>query len=145
MLIHEAPAETIRSLRRCVLRPDRPPEETIYPGDDDPKSFHLSALEGDRLIGCATGMRDPLAGSDEPAYRLRGMAVHEAHRNRGIGGHLLEAFEGAAQARGVTLLWCNGRVSAAAFYRRHGWESRGEEFEIIGIPHLVFTKQLGSR
>jgi len=32
----------VRPLRQAVLRPGRPPVESVYPGDDDPRSAHLA-------------------------------------------------------------------------------------------------------
>jgi [ribosomal protein S18]-alanine N-acetyltransferase len=55
------------------------------------------------------------------------IAVHPAHRGRGIGGALLEAFAGAARKRGSTRLFLEMREGnkAESLYRRHGFESVG--------------------
>jgi GNAT superfamily N-acetyltransferase len=59
------------------------------------------------------------------------MATEEGFRGKGIGSRLLEAVEEYVGRSGKTkLMWCNGRVGAVAFYRRHGWQVVSEEFEI---------------
>lgn len=73
------------------------------------------------------------------------MAVLEEYRSKGAGSKLLDALDDKVRAKGVNLLWCNGRVVAGDFYRRHGWVAQGEVFEIMGIPHLLFVKILGQR
>lgn len=140
--IEEVEARSIVGLRRQVLRPDRPLAESRYAEDDSEATIHVAAFEDSALIGCATALRQALADDARPAYRLRGMAVLEGHRNRGIGGQLLGAIEERVVARDIRLMWCNGRVAAGAFYRRHGWVDQGGVFDVIGIPHQVLCKEL---
>jgi hypothetical protein len=74
--------------------------------------------------------------SGTAGWRFRGMATVAEHRNRGVGGELLEAGVAEVRARGGTVVWCNGRTGAADFYRRHGFVSRGEEFDPPRRPAL---------
>ena len=38
----------------------------------------------------------------------------------------------------AAILWCNARISAAPFYRKHGWRPVGDTFDIPPFgPHVV--------
>ena len=142
IVIKSTEPAAIAPLRHAVLRPNRPLEESYYPTDHEPGSIHLAAFDGDRLIGCASAHVEAAPTQAGHGYRLRGMAVVDSYRNHGIGGRLLTAMEAAVRSAGAEIIWCNGRLMAANFYRRHGWVPVGDEFDLIGIPHLVFTKAL---
>lgn len=133
--------ERIIDLRWRVLRPTRPREAARFAVDPEPDAFHLAALVGERPVGCVTFFPEPYDG--EPGWRLRGMAVEESFRDRGIGGQLIERGTAEVADRGGALVWCNGRTSAARFYERHGFERRGEEFTVVPSgPHYVFIRRL---
>jgi predicted GNAT family N-acyltransferase len=133
-------AET-RPLRHAVLRPHQRPEELVYPGDDAPETLHLAAYRRDELIGTASLYREPPPGSEDPrAFRLRGMAVAPADQGSGLGAELLRRCLEHAAREDASVVWCNARTRAARFYARHGFEARGEEFELPGIgPHYVMV------
>lgn len=135
-MIERVDAATIRPLRRAILRPTRPPEASIYDEDDDPATVHLAAYAGGtRLIGCVTVFAEAL--DDEPrAWRLRGMAVAEDRRGKGIGARLLAAAVDAVRDAGAPLLWCEAREAAQGFYEKHGFVSVGELFDVpVAGPH----------
>jgi GNAT superfamily N-acetyltransferase len=137
-------AAAVRPLRAGILRPGQAPEELVYPGDENPQSRHLAVqLEG-RVVGIASVMADGYPPDPrEGDWRIRGMAVEQAHRGRGIGGTLLEACEAHARNRVATRLWCNARIDARNLYERGGMVAEGEEFEISGIGrHLLMCKPL---
>ena len=138
-------------LRSAVLRPDRPIEESIFVGDNDPATFHLGAFADDALIGVASLYREPLRGSVaqvaapavQPAdvWRLRGMAVEPMLQGQGYGRQLLTACLQEVGLRDGKLLWCNARTSAVGFYQGAGFEISGAEFVIPQIgPHYVMLR-----
>jgi len=143
-VIRPISAAQARPLRQLVLRPGLPPETTIYPGDDEPDSFHAGAFAGDTLVGIATlHHKPPPEEADDGAWQLRGMAVLPEQQGRGIGRALVLACQQAALTRGATRLWCNGRVSAMGFYTALGFAPSGELFESPHSgPHYVMVLQL---
>jgi GNAT superfamily N-acetyltransferase len=143
--VRPADLADVRRIRHLVLRPHQPPEELAYDGDAAPDSLHLGAFEDGRLVGIASVARLPPPGSRDPsAWRVRGMATLPEARGRGIGGELLEACVDHARSRGGSLVWCNGRVRATAFYERHGFAIVRGPFEIAGIgPHHELRRALG--
>jgi predicted GNAT family N-acyltransferase len=134
--------EEILPLRHRVLRPNLAPEAAKYPEDSHPEIFHMATRDDDgTIIACVTFLPQPI--DDVPAWRFRGMATAAEHRGRGVGGLLLEAGLEEVSRRDGTLVWCNGRSAAAAFYQRHGFAIRGEEFELPPVGwHFVFVRDL---
>jgi len=142
--IRRITAEETHAIRRAVLRPGRPAEETVYPGDEQATTIHLGAFFGTRLTGVATLTREPCPwqGQDED-WRLRGMAVVGEERGRGVGGTLMTRAISEAGRAGGRVLWCHGRTTARSFYERHGLQARGEEFESPQTgPHYLFLLDL---
>jgi GNAT superfamily N-acetyltransferase len=140
-VIEEVTRDEIIALRHSVLRPNLPVESAYYPEDDHPEIFHLADRNGLAVIACVTFFPEDLDG--EAAWRFRGLATDAGHRNRGVGGRLLEAGVAAVADRGGSLVWCNGRVAATAFYQRHGFTIRGEEFDLPPIgAHFRFVRRL---
>jgi YbgC/YbaW family acyl-CoA thioester hydrolase len=70
------------------------------------------------------------------------MAVSQAMRGSGVGRHVLEALMKAARARGDREAILHAQSSAANFYSRAGFVTRGPEFEEAGIPHVEMVRAL---
>lgn len=131
MRVEQVDVDAVLDLRHAVLRPGRPRESASFPGDDDPRTRHWAAWEGDRVIGCASVLDQPLA-PEGPRWQLRGMAVATDRQGQGVGGEVLRAIQAGIAAP----LWCNARERAIPFYLRHGWSVISEPFDVPGIgPH----------
>jgi ribosomal protein S18 acetylase RimI-like enzyme len=73
------------------------------------------------------------------------MATTPEVRGRGYGRALLWRCISHVCERGGSLLWCNGRVSAAGFYKALGFEVSGEHFESPGTgPHYLMKRAMRS-
>ena len=150
--VRKIDVEETLELRQRVLRPGQSPHELVYPGDRDSSSLHLGAFDGERIVGVASVYRQEMEGasakglgflSGEGVWRLRGMAVDDGCRGKGIGGELLRACVAWIERSGGTVLWCNARVLAEAFYVAHGFVRLGDVFELPGIgPHVVMSRAL---
>jgi predicted GNAT family N-acyltransferase len=143
-------ARTYR-LRRDVLRPERTIEEMALFGDDGADTAIFGAIDEatDELVGSASVKReeppaglleDVAPGSTADCWRLRGMATRQDLRSQGVGGRVLEACLGHVAAQGGGFLWCNARVPARGFYGRGGFAEWGEEFESVGVTHIVMWR-----
>jgi GNAT superfamily N-acetyltransferase len=87
--------------------------------------------------------RCPWAPERPDAWRLRGMATAEGLRGAGIGTRLLRAAVDHVRAEGGTLVWCNARVGALAFYEREGFTAAGERYEDPELgPHVPMQRDL---
>lgn len=135
--------EAVRPLRLAVLRAGLPPESAVWPGDDLPTSAHLAAYDGGALVGVATVLPSPYAGT-ERAWQLRGMAVDPAVRGRGVGAALLARAVELVAGSGTPLLWCNARVSAQGFYERHGFTVDSDVFVLppLAVAHRRMSRLL---
>ena len=121
------------NLRWKVLRIGLPLETAHYHGiDEDPRTKFVVAHLGGKMVGCATLQTDPRDGA---IYRIRGMAVDENVRNRGIGTKIVNLLQEFA-ATHKTGIWCNARIRAVPMYERCGFVIVSDVFEIEGIgPH----------
>lgn len=70
------------------------------------------------------------------------MAVRADLRGSGVGRHVLEALMGTARARGEREVLLHAQTSAAPFYLRAGFHTRGPEFEEAGIGHVEMVRAL---
>ena len=135
-------AEEVIAVRWPVLRAGLPRESAIFMGDTDVETRHFGAYVGEQIVGVASIYRAEL--SEQPqatAWQLRGMATLDAARGQGHGAALLVATEDYARRSGAVLIWCNARVTAAEFYRRHGWQMLGEVFDIPSVgPHYKMLR-----
>lgn len=142
--VRPVPATDVWPIRHQVLRPGQPADLCSYPEDDLPGARHFAALQKGARVGAAsTYHEDPPAEFALPgakpghSWRLRGMATVGEIRGTGAGAALLRTAVTDAALAGAEVVWCNARVSVAGFYRRHGFRTLGEEFEMLGIgPHF---------
>lgn len=156
-MVRPIPADDTLALRHLVLRPDKPAEALVYPGDDHADALHVGAFDlgpagHERMVGIATVYPEPPPDEHRgaipddaypygAAFRLRGMATLPEVRGAGHGRALLDACFEHVQERGATYLWCNARVVALAFYQAMGLVTAGKEFDIAGIgPHYVMWR-----
>jgi GNAT superfamily N-acetyltransferase len=129
--VKEIPPELTYDIRHIVLRAGLPRDSCYWQTDRLPGVFHLGGWIGDRMTGTATFQpeEDPSYPGVQ-AYRLRGMAVLEEARNKGVGTLILLAGEDRVAQMGIADIWCDARIGAVGFYLRHGWTKHGEEFDI---------------
>lgn len=137
-----------RPLRQAVLRPNMPAAASTYTYARD--GIHVGVWADGRLVSVVSFLlEDEGAGDVYRAelghWRLRGMATLPEMRGRGYGGAALEGGVAEVVRRGGVLAWCNGRTAASAFYRRHGFDRIGAEFETPGTgPHYRFVRLLAA-
>lgn len=133
-------------LRQQVLRPHQRIVELADPSDDAPESGHFAAYDGSgAVVGTASVRRNPPPWdpADDAAWQLRGMATADGLRGRGVGAAVLQRAVAHVASLGGRLLWCNARLPALTFYRRAGFQTRGEQWvdPVIG-PHVVMCRQV---
>lgn len=132
-------------MRHPVLRPGRPVEECHFNGDLLETTFHLGLYVRNNLLGVASFMK---AGTslfqEEFQYQLRGMAVLPDHAGKGYGAALLA--EGEKKVKELDphpLLWFNARHYAVDFYKKYGYKTIGESFDVPGVcEHIVMYRYI---
>jgi GNAT superfamily N-acetyltransferase len=133
----------ILSLRKAVIIAGTDRNSPYFVGDEDERTRHIGAFEEECCVGCATYLYSEWKG--HPAWHLRGMATTPERQRRGIGTALLQFAETALPREfpEITIIWCNAREAAAAFYERNGWRRESDLFVIEGVgPHYRMTRDL---
>lgn len=77
-----------------------------------------------------------------PELKMRQVAVRADLQGRGVGRSLVEASEDYARTHNYQRIVLHARTSAVPFYLAVGYETEGDEFEEVGIPHLFMFKNL---
>ncbi len=70
------------------------------------------------------------------------MAVSQTMRGSGVGRAVLDALMTAARERGYREAVLHAQTSAAPFYVRAGFSTRGPMFDEVGISHVEMTRVL---
>ena len=105
--------------------------------DKEQDDILIGAYEEEELLGCCM-----LTRVSEDAVRLRQMAVHQKLQGKGIGASLMRFAENLARDRGFRSLIMHARKTAIGFYEKQGYQTKGDEFLEVTIPHYVMEKIL---
>jgi predicted GNAT family N-acyltransferase len=73
------------------------------------------------------------------------MAVLKAWRGKGVGRALLLRLLEEAKKQHLQQVTLHAQLQASEFYRKLGFEIRGEEFMEAGIPHIGMVLKLCGR
>ncbi len=109
------------------------PEDLIKELDD----IHLGAFIDNQLAGCLL-LRPQLQG----IMKMRQVAVAEKFQGKKVGTKLVKFAEVLAKKMGYDKFELHSRESSIAFYKALGYETYGEVFEEVTIPHRKMRKQL---
>ncbi|MDL2410343.1 GNAT family N-acetyltransferase [Rhizobium calliandrae] len=133
-------------IRRVGLAPAQAKPVPAYPYALD--QFHLAAFIGSEITSVATFlMEDQTEDGSYTAtgdcWRLRAMATHPDHRNRGYSTAVLEHGMRILKQKQAAFLWANGRSTAISFYLRNGFSKIGRERRVPGLaPHYRIVRRL---
>ncbi|MBS0026273.1 GNAT family N-acetyltransferase [Chitinophaga sp. 22321] len=95
-----------------------------------------------------TGNENKIAGCciltpvSENTVQLRQMAVSPSLQGKGVGREIIAFAEEYARKNDFNLLMMHARKEATGFYQKLGYETCGEEFTEVGIPHYEMRKNL---
>jgi predicted GNAT family N-acyltransferase len=100
--------------------------------EQDAVSHHFIARDGTgTVIGTARLLPDGHIGR---------MAVHAAHRRRGVGRRLMQAVLARATELGHRQVVLAAQLQAVAFYESLGFQAYGELFYDAGLPHRWMSR-----
>jgi predicted GNAT family N-acyltransferase len=102
-------------------------------GDNEDVIF--IAIKDTSVVGCLMVKK-----INKKEAKLRQMAISEIVQQQGIGSLLMKVAEKFIWESGYTTIGLHARKSAAIFYLKLGYNSIGNEFEEVGIPHLLMVK-----
>ena len=105
----------------------RSPEDSVLPGDDDPRAVHLLAVSHGVVAGAATLTWDPCEMSDGELvhWRLRALGVAPTAQRRGIGRALVFRRLRLVAERGADTAWCSAREQNVERFTRWGAVAMG--------------------
>lgn len=106
--------------------------------DGDATALHAVTFNG---LGqpVATGRLLP---EGPGSSRIGRMSVLRVLRGSRLGSQVLQLLVDAARRRGDREVVLHAQRSAEGFYRRAGFEARGEPFSEVGIPHIEMAMPL---
>lgn len=77
--------------------------------------------------------------------KMRQVVVDPTFQKKGIGCLLVQESEKFVRETKLHEIILHARVSVCEFYEKLGYETEGERFIEIGIPHLLMRKKLAPR
>jgi YbgC/YbaW family acyl-CoA thioester hydrolase len=110
--------------------------------DDGADAGAVHVLARNRL-GQAVGI-GRLLRAEAGVGRIGRMAVIAPLRGSAVGRQLLDTLVQAARTRGDREAMLHAQASAVGFYRRLGWQPRGEPFAEAGIEHQEMVLPLSA-
>jgi len=141
----EADLFSALAIREVVFIEEQSVPESLERDEADATAFHLLAMQGGHAVG--TGrlvlLPEPPAGQSGSWGRVGRMAVLKSHRKAHIGSKILVGLEDEARRRGCAGILLHAQVFAVPFYKKHGYELHGAEFEEAGLPHVEMLKRVG--
>lgn len=114
-----------------------------FNGDLDTDTFHLGAFKDDKLIAVSSFMKVKNSHFKGSQFQLRGMATLTKYQGFGLGKQLIIKAEEILKPLNINCLWCNARIIAVDFYKKQGFKTFGEKFDIPLIgDHYIMYKYL---
>lgn len=89
-----------------------------------------------KLIACAV-----VAGNDD-IVQLGQMVVAPNYQNQKVGKKLICKIEDFMINKGAARIELNAQISAQGFYQKLRYQEMGEEFELVGVPHIRMFRNL---
>ena len=126
------------ALRYKVLREPWGHPKGTEKDDYEPISEHFMAVDektGEILGVVKLDEKAPGVGN------ISHLAVASAHQHKGIGKLLVETVENRARERGFKALGAMSRVTATAYFEKHGYHIAGIPAPHLGITHVVWMEK----
>jgi GNAT superfamily N-acetyltransferase len=98
---------------------------------------HLGAFDGRRLVACLM-----LHDLGDGKVRMRQVAVDFERQKSGLGTRLVHYSEAVAREAGFSEMVLHARKTAVPFYERLGYETYGEPFVEVTLPHVAMKRRL---
>jgi GNAT superfamily N-acetyltransferase len=142
-IIKKIPSSATYLVRQIVLRAGKPIESCRFDGDDLETTLHFGLYLDKVIVGIISLFeKTDTRFNEKRQYQVRGMAVLEDQRQKGIGRALLIHCEKQCNNENADLIWFNARIEAVGFYEKMGYQKKGIPFEIsnIGVHIIMFKK-----
>jgi N-acetylglutamate synthase-like GNAT family acetyltransferase len=143
MTVIKAPAtredfKAYYALRYKVLREPWGHPKGTEKDDYEPISEHFMAVDeqsGEVLGVVKLYEKEPGVGI------ISHLAVAASHQHQGIGKLLVDAVESRSRERGFKILGAMARVTATAYFEKHGYHVAGIPAPHLGTTHTVWVEK----
>lgn len=132
--IEQIPPRITWRLRKDVLYPDLQLQDMQM--KEDNHGYHFGAFEDNKLVGVVSLFKH----ADD--WQFRKLAVVADGQGKGIGTKILAYITAFVERENGTILWCNARLSATAFYEKLGYIKVDKEFYKNGVDYIRMQKSL---
>ena len=140
-MIKEIQSSETYLVRQEELRKGKPLETCHFEGDDEKTTKHFGIELNEKIIGIVSVYQVNNKFFDaEIQFQIRGMAVLERHQQKGYGALLIERAEKYCFEKNASVIWFNAREKAVPFYKKKGYITIGDSFEIpeVGTHFIMF-------
>ena len=140
-MIKEIQSSETYLVRQEELRKGKPLETCHFEGDDAETTMHFGIELNEKIIGIVSVYQvNSQLFFNENQFQIRGMAVLEAHQQKGYGALLIERAEKYCFEKNASVIWFNAREKAVPFYEKNGYQTKGNSFEIpeVGTHFIMF-------
>ena len=97
----------------------------------------IGAFDDDDILGCCM-----LVELEPGVVRLRQLAVLNNLQGKGVGTAILQFSENLARDLGYKKITMHARKNTVDFFEKLGYQTVGDEFIEITIPHFEMMKEL---
>jgi predicted GNAT family N-acyltransferase len=97
----------------------------------------IACMDDGEMLGCCM-----LVKMDNETVRLRQMAVAPNLHGKGIGASIMNFAENLARDKGFKKMTMHARDTAIGFYRKFGYDIKGNQFMEVNVPHHKMEKEL---
>jgi YbgC/YbaW family acyl-CoA thioester hydrolase len=132
--------EEAAAVRHAVFTQEQGIDAALDDDGADAGAVHVVARN---RLGLAVGTGRLLPG-EGGSGRIGRMAVIAPLRGSAVGRQLLDGLVAASRSRGDREAMLHAQASAVGFYRRLGWQLRGEPFVEAGIEHQEMVLPLSA-
>lgn len=130
-------AEETLPLRRAVLWPSLTLSGCRVEGDAQARHY---GVEINNEIVCCFSVFDV----GENLAQICKFATAEQHQGKGYGGYLLNHVLESLEAENIVAVVLDARLTAVAFYKKHGFVEISEIFVKSGIENVKMERRLTS-
>lgn len=126
------------AIRTAVLRIPLKLEFTEEQLESESEEFHFGIFSNDaNLVACLTFKLD-----SAHCLQMRQVAVASIFQNTGIGLFMVREAEDWAKSKGFSKIILHARDTAVPFYLKLAYETVGDSFIEVNIPHYHMQKNL---
>ncbi len=131
--------EDAKLVRKLVFQIEQCIDEALDFDDNDDHALHFVAYD-EGPVGAAR-VRFP---DDANRAKIERVSVIPKYRGKGVGKDIMMKIDEHLRELGVSEIYLDAQSHVKNFYEKLGYTQIGDEFEEVGIPHVVMVKRLTS-